>query len=222
MKPLAKYYTTLFRAFGPQRWWPADTPFEMMVGAILTQNAAWANVEKAIANLRAARVLSPRRMSALSPRRLSRLIRPAGYFNVKEIRLRAFLDFVNRECGGSVLRMFRGETGVLRGKLLAVYGIGPETADSILLYAGNRPVFVIDAYTRRIFSRHGIIRGDEDYEELRALFERNLPRSAPMWNEYHALLVRAGKDFCRKSPRCRECPLGGFPLPGVRNRGNMK
>src|SRR3972149_12314300 len=151
---LEKIYKKLFTAFGPQRWWPGDTPFEVIVGAILTQNTAWKNVEKAIHNLKKAKVLQSKKMHDLSERELAKLIRPAGYFNIKAKRLKYFLNYLFDNYGGSLNRMFKKRTDALRRELLQVNGIGPETADSILLYAGNHPVFVVDAYTKRIFSRH--------------------------------------------------------------------
>jgi endonuclease-3 related protein len=172
---LVAAFTLLRRHFGPQHWWPGDTPFEVCVGAILTQNTAWTNVEKAIANLRRERVLSPRKMRALSHAELAALIRPAGYFNVKAHRLRSFLDFLHDEFRGELPRMFRLPTAVLREKLLSVNGIGPETADSILLYAGGHESFVVDAYTRRILTRHGWASRDADYHDIKALFEQSLP-----------------------------------------------
>jgi endonuclease-3 related protein len=175
MPPLVRAFDFLRRHFGPQRWWPGDTPFEVCVGAILTQNTAWTNVEKAIANLRRDRVLTPERLRALSHHRLASLIRPAGYFNVKARRLRSFLDFLHGEFRGDLTRMFRLPTAALREKLLAVNGIGPETADSILLYAGGHESFVVDAYTRRILTRHGWAKPDADYHDIKALFEQSLP-----------------------------------------------
>ena len=171
---LAAAFTRLHRHFGPQRWWPGDTPFEMCVGAILTQNTAWTNVEKAIANLRHARALTPARLRALPHRRLAALIRPAGYFNVKARRLRSFLDFLHEGFGGDLRRLFRQPTAALRERLLGVNGIGPETADSILLYAGGHESFVVDAYTRRILARHGWASHDADYHDIKALFEQSL------------------------------------------------
>ena len=171
---LRSAFRLLARHFGPQRWWPGNTPFEVCVGAILTQNTAWTNVEKAIASLRRARALTPPRLRALPHRRRAALIRPAGYFNVKARRLRSFLDFLHDEFGGNLRRMFRLPTAELREKLLTVNGIGPETADSILLYAGGHESFVVDAYTRRILARHGWAKPDADYHDLKALFEQSL------------------------------------------------
>jgi endonuclease-3 related protein len=208
---IAAYYEKLHHALGPQHWWPARTPFEVIVGAILTQNTAWTNVERAMRNLRGARLLMPRALHAVSRTRLARLVRPTGYFRQKAGHLKAFVRFLRTEFGGSLRRMFAMPTRLLRERLLQVHGIGPETADSILLYAGQHPVFVVDAYTRRILLRHGLIHEKATYNEVRALFEDNLPRDVQMWNEYHALLVQAGKNWCRpRNPRCAACPLECF------------
>jgi len=180
-----RMYRRLLAAYGPQGWWPGDTPFEVAIGAILTQNTAWVNVEKAIANLKRAGALSFRGMRRLSERRLARLIRPSGYFNQKAKKLRALLAWLEARGGasGSVRRALAGPLAEVRESLLEVHGIGPETADSILLYAAGRPVFVIDAYTRRALSRHGMPGAiAADYEELRARFESSLPRSVPLYN----------------------------------------
>jgi len=205
--PLHAAYRALFERFGPQHWWPAQSRFEMMVGAILTQNTAWTNVEKAIAELRKRRALTPRALQAAPLATLAQWIRPAGYYNVKSTRLRTFTDWIIRDFGGSLTRLFREPTESLRAKLLAVNGVGPETADSILLYAGERPVFVVDAYTRRILERHGWAEGGESYDAIASLFTRALPREMSLFNEYHALIVRLGKEYCRARPRCEECPL---------------
>lgn len=207
---LQAIYKRLYRCFGAQNWWPADTPFEVMVGAILTQNTSWRNVEKAIRNLKKQKLLSAARLSRVSTVKLGRLIKPAGYYNIKTRRLNAFLEFFMTNYQGSIKKMSLAATPRLRSELLTVNGIGQETADSILLYGLNRPVFVIDAYTKRIFSRHKFIKdGDkEDYARLQELFMGNLKKSPKLFNEYHALLVRLGKDFCLKNnPRCRICPL---------------
>jgi len=205
---IKKTYRKLFTAFGPQHWWPGDTPFEVIVGAILTQNTAWTNVEKAIHNLKKARLLTPRKMHDLSQAELAKYIRPAGYFNIKAKRLKHFLNYLFDNYGGSLNRMFKKRTDALRRELLSVNGIGPETADSILLYAGNHPVFVVDAYTKRIFSRHQIIKADAEYHDVQEIFMKNLPHNIKMFNEYHALIVRIGKDFCRnRKPLCSRCPL---------------
>jgi endonuclease-3 related protein len=201
-------YNKLYKHFGPQYWWPGKTPFEVMVGAILTQNTNWGNVEKAIANLRRAKVLNARRMSACSGKRLAALIRPAGYYNLKAERLREFLRFFTGQYRGSIALMRQRPTAQLRQELLAVKGIGPETADSMLLYALGKPVFVIDAYTKRFLFRHRLIEQDAGYPEAQDLFMKNLKNKVQLFNEYHALLVRLGKDFCKKNdPRCGTCPL---------------
>ncbi len=205
--------------FGHQHWWPGETPFEVCVGAILTQNTAWSNVERAIANLKAARVLEPHKLLALRESRLAALLRPAGYFNVKAHRLRSFLRVLVEGYGGSLKRLFAGDTAAVRERLLAIHGIGPETADSMLLYAGGHHRFVIDAYTKRIFQRHGWCSGDAGYDDLQRLCESTLsqkPHRARLdyWQDYHAQLVITGKDYCRtRQPRCSDCPLKSR-LPG--------
>ncbi len=216
-----RIYHLMFRALGPQHWWPARSRFEVVVGAMLTQNTAWTNVEKAITALRAAGALQPAALAALPRPRLATLIRSAGYYNIKAKRLQNLLRYLQRRCGLRLPRLFRIEPGALRRELLAVKGVGPETADSILLYAGGVPIFVVDAYTRRVLARHGIVRPDASYEEIQALFLAHLPRDAALFNEYHALLVMVGKDYCRTVPRCDACPLrpdlppgGAQPLKG--------
>lgn len=207
---LPEVYRVLRTAFGHQRWWPGETPFEVMIGAILTQNTAWTNVEKAIANLRKNGQLSFRALCRLPASRIAKMIRPAGYFNVKARRLKCFVEFLARECGGDLSLLRSQPMPVLREKLLGVNGIGPETADSILLYALEKKSFVIDAYTRRIFSRHGLMAEDEPYEAWRAALMRALPSSRGLYNDYHAQIVQTAKTFCRKKPRCGECPLCAF------------
>jgi endonuclease-3 related protein len=202
---LMAVYRRLHVAHGPQAWWPGDSAFEIMVGAVLTQNTAWSNVEKAIANLKAARALTPEVIVAAPHRRLAAWLRPSGYFNIKARRLRAFCQWLLRT--GGARRIARWPTERLRHELLTVHGVGPETADDILLYAFHRPVFVIDAYTRRIFARLGLIDGGEDYESLRRLFETRLGPDVPLYNEYHALIVAHAKDICRPRPRCMHCRL---------------
>ena len=202
---LTDIYQRLFRAFGPQHWWPGDTQLEIAVGAILTQDTAWSNVKKAIAVLKSHRLLTPERLTRLSPTEIAPLIRSAGFYNIKAARLAAFLGWLKSAGGFATLR--RTSTVELRAQLLACHGIGFETADSILLYALSRPVFVVDAYTRRIQSRYGLIVGDEHHETLRAMFESSLPRSTRLYNEYHALLVRLAKTNCRVRPTCDSCPL---------------
>ncbi len=198
-------YEQLRQHFGPKDWWPADTAFEVMVGAILTQNTAWTNVEKAIRNLRSADSLDPQIICALPHEKLARLIRPSGYYNIKTRRLQAWCNWYLEYGGYEALDKL--PTPELRAEVLSVYGIGPETADDIVLYAFNRPVFVIDAYTRRIFSRLGLIAGDESYDDLSALFEQELPTNTALFNEYHALIVNQAKHICQKKPRCEQCPL---------------
>ena len=208
---LRTYYDTLFAAHGPQHWWPGRTAFEIIVGAILTQNTSWSNVETAIRNLRREKLLTPRAIEGVSLARLARLIRSSGYFRQKARKLKCFVGFLRSEYGGSIARMFRTSTAVLREKLLSVHGIGPETADSILLYAGMHPVFVVDAYTRRLLERHQLAIPTQGYKEIRQLFERSLPGDAALYNEFHALIVRTGKEYCRtRNPRCSECPLHSF------------
>lgn len=209
--PLRLYYHTLYESLGPQSWWPAKTPFEVIVGAILTQNTNWTNVERAIANLRREHLLTPRAMERVSPAHLASLIRSSGYFRQKAKKLKAFVRFLRDEYSGSLKRMFQTPTAELRKKLLGVHGIGPETADSILLYAGDKAIFVVDAYTKRILSRHRWVGDNATYEEMRTLIESHLPRDVSRYNEFHALLVNVGKNWCRpRDPRCSECPLGPF------------
>lgn len=212
---LMTYYRVMSESLGPLHWWPARTQFEVIIGAILTQNTSWKNVEQAIAKLRAAGMLTPSAIRAARPARLQSLIRSAGYFRQKTKTLKAFVRFLEREYGGSLKKMFGAPTAELREKILSVRGIGPETADSILLYAGEHPVFVVDAYTHRILARHGLAYGKRDYEATRALFENSLPRDAALYNEFHALIVNTGKNWCRKSaPDCERCPLRSLlPAP---------
>lgn len=210
-------YRALFSAFGPRHWWPARTRMEMIAGAILTQNTAWTNVEKAIRRLRAERALTPRALHDTGLGQLAEWIRPAGYFNVKARRLRAFTSMLERDFGGSLRRLFALDTKALRRALLDVKGIGPETADSILLYAAQRPVFVVDAYTRRFLVRHGWLETKATYEQTARLFHDRLPEEARLFNEYHALVVELGKRYCRARPRCGECPLRRW-LPANRRR----
>ncbi len=198
-------YRKLFRAHGPQHWWPAETAFEVMVGAVLTQNTAWSNVERAIANLKSAGALSPEAIVATHPRRLAAWLKPSGYFNVKAKRLRSLCRWLIARGGERCLR--RLPTPVLRASLFAVHGVGPETADDILLYAFERPVFVVDAYTRRVFRRLGHLDGRESYEVVRHRFEAAVKPEVRRYNEYHALIVRHGKDVCRPRPLCDRCCL---------------
>jgi len=204
---LKKIYKTLFKYYGPQSWWPAETRFEVIVGAILTQNTNWGNVEKALNNLKDNNYLAPGTLYSISSSHLASLIRPAGYFNIKAKRLKNFMTFLFKEYQGNFRKMVREDLSVLRRKLLGINGIGPETADSILLYAFDKPVFVVDAYTKRILSRHNIVDHKVDYHEVQDIFMQNLKQDVKLFNEYHALIVQVGKDFCKPKPRCEECPL---------------
>lgn len=207
-RKLFTFYEKLYRYFGPQKWWPAESPFEVVVGAILTQNTNWGNVEKAIRNLKAKKVLNAQKLNQLSGKKLALLIRPSGFYNLKSKRLKEFLKFFFSNYGGKIRKMAAADALSLRQALLAVKGIGRETADSILLYALNKPIFVVDAYTRRIFSRHKLIPEDATYDEIQSLFMRNLKNEVQLFNEYHALLVKLGKEFClKRRPRCEECPV---------------
>jgi endonuclease-3 related protein len=204
---LSDVYRRLLDRYGRQHWWPAKGPFEVIVGAILTQSTAWTNVEKAIANLKAAGKLSPPALRSLSEPELAGLIRPCGYYNVKARRLKAFCNWLGEDYYDNLESLFKIEIGSLRGKLLKVYGIGEETADSIMLYAGNKPAFVIDAYTRRIIDRMELTPASRDYTGYQKLFTANLPEDARLFNEYHALLVCHAKKVCRKGPLCQVCCL---------------
>jgi len=208
---LIEIYQLLFDRFGPQHWWPGDTQFEIITGAILTQNTSWANVEKALTNLKSADLLSPEKLYHLDLPRLVELIRPAGYFNIKAKRLKNFVQWLFDNYQGQLSNLESLETNRLRAELLAVKGIGRETADSILLYALDRPIFVVDAYTARIAIRHGLIEPGADYEQLRELFQSNLPEDIQLFNEYHALLVKVGKEFCKPKAQCPGCPLEKLP-----------
>lgn len=207
MNKIEIIYKTLYKAFGPQHWWPGDTPFEVAVGAILTQNTNWGNVEKAIKNLKAAKALNAKRMHEMPLNELAVLIRPAGYFNIKAKRLKSFIGFLVYDYRGSMKKMKDQDMDILREKLLSVNGIGPETADSILLYALEKPVFVIDAYTKRVLPKHDIMAHDKSYGAFQELFHRSLPRNVQLFNEYHALFVKVGKMYCRTKPLCETCPL---------------
>ena len=236
---LVEYYRALLHRWGPQNWWPAQSRLEVIAGAYLTQNTNWTNVEKAIANLRRARVLSIKGLRELPLNQLQQLIRPSGYYRQKAEKLKTFVRFLDANYSGSLERMFSQSTEKLRAELLALNGVGPETADSILLYAGNHPVFVVDAYTRRILERHGIVIPEARYDEIRLLIEDALTGATPEqlrfqqhgsdprhpvsrmsrmsrtelaqhYNELHALIVRAGNLYCRSTPKCEGCPLQKF------------
>jgi len=207
-KRINRVYNKLYRSFGRQNWWPAKTRFEVIVGAMLTQNTSWSNVEKAIHNLRRDKLLTLRSLSKAQIKDIASAIKPSGYFNIKAKRLKNLLNYIKEEYNGSLAKMASKDTLSLREKLLSVNGVGPETADSILLYAFNKPVFVVDAYTKRIFSRLNIVPANATYEEIQKIFLNNLDKSAPLYNEYHALIVKLGKDYCHKSkPNCNQCPV---------------
>jgi endonuclease-3 related protein len=211
---LMEAYERMLAAFGPQRWWPGDSPFEIMIGAVLVQNTAWRNVERAINNLRDAGVMEPHALYKLPPAELAELIRPAGYYQLKAKRLRNLLRLVVEQNDGSLKAMFSTDLSSLREQLLTINGIGPETADAILLYAGGLPTFVVDTYSHRILARHGWLGYDTSYEEIKDYFESSLPADRALYNEYHALLVRVGKDFCKRSaPMCELCPLAPMLPP---------
>ena len=208
---LMEMYQQLLSAYGPQHWWPGQTPFEVMVGAVLTQNTNWSNVEKAIANLRERDLLSPEGIHHLEAEELAPVIRPAGYFRVKAGRLKNLMGWLFERYDGDLERMFATPLRQLRQSILSVNGIGPETADSILLYAGNLPTFVVDTYTYRVLVRHRLIESEADYERMKGLFEESLDEDVALYNEFHALLVRVGKRHCRPRPRCENCPLEDLP-----------
>lgn len=206
---LMEVFEILLKRYGALHWWPAETPIEVCVGAILTQNTNWLNVEKAIVNLKREGLLSLEALWEIDRERLADLIRPSGFFNVKSVRLKEFLGWL-LERYGSLEAMFRGDWRVLREELISVRGIGRETCDSILLYAGEKPSFVVDAYTRRLFSRLGLVQETDSYEQVRSLFMKSLPADSALFNEYHALIVEQCKRHCRKKPLCDGCPLGGL------------
>jgi endonuclease III related protein len=212
---LLRLYRALLRRHGPQGWWPARTPFEVAVGAILTQHTAWSGASRAVAALRAGRLLAPRRLVAHSPAAVGALIRPAGTYRLKARRLLDFTRWLMVRFGGSFQAMRRAPLRPLRRELLAVPGLGPETADAILLYAAGRPVFVADAYSRRVLARHRLLSAGAGYEEARAFLESHLPSDPALLNEFHALLVAVGKTHCRAIPRCERCPLR-YDLGGKR------
>lgn len=206
-KKLMLIYNKLYQQFGPQHWWPGDTKAEIIVGAILTQNTNWGNVEKALANLKKAKLLNFSALQKTSEKTIAKLIQPSGFFNVKAKRLKNFVRFFYEEYNGSWKNIQAEPLDVLRYKILSVNGVGPETADSILLYALDCPVFVVDAYTKRIFSRRGIVGKDDDYDTVQRLFMENLPHDVKLFNEYHALIVRLAKKNCKTKAQCEECPL---------------
>jgi len=207
---LMNIYRKLYQAYGPRHWWPGETPFEVMVGAILTQNTSWGNVEKAIQRLKWKGVLSSEGIHQLRKSQLASLIKPSGYYRIKADRLKTFVNFLFENYNGNIKRMRKEEAETLRPKLLEVKGIGPETADSILLYGLEKPIFVVDAYTQRILSRHGVISERATYEEIQEVFMNHLSIDEKLFNEYHALLVHLGKTVCKKIPKCDQCPIKGI------------
>lgn len=207
---LTEMFNLLYSTLGAQNWWPADTELEMMAGAILTQNTSWNNVEKAIENLRKRDLLYVAALRDIPISLLAEYIRPTGYYNIKAKRLKNLIEFIDTEYHGDINAFFSCDTEVLQGQLLSVRGIGRETADSIVLYGAGRPLFVIDAYTYRILMRHGIIQDEAGYDDLQSLFMDNLPHEVGLFKEFHALLVKTGKLYCRKKPLCSPCPLDTF------------
>ena len=205
-KELTQIYNRLFTHFGPQHWWPAKTPFEVIVGAILTQSTNWKNVEKAISNLKKHGLLTPKKILEIRSQELEKTIRPAGYFRAKAKKLKVFVGHIFKHHHGKLKNLFNQSVPKLREELLDIHGIGPETADSIILYAANKPSFVVDAYTKRIGHRVGLFKYQK-YKEIKEYYEKNLPRSVKIYNEYHALLVELGKRFCKKKPECKKCPI---------------
>ena len=209
-------YNRLYEAYGPQHWWPAKSKVEVVVGAILTQNTAWTNVERAISNLRRARALTWKALRDLTQSELATLIRPSGTYRIKARRLKTFVEVLWRDHNGSLAKMLSGELERVRRRLLAIPGIGPETADAILLYAGNRPVFVVDAYTQRVMRRHHLIDPGSSYPATQSIFHRVLEPDAALFNEYHALIVAVGKGHCRREAQCHGCPLERLPHDPLR------
>lgn len=219
---LMKIYLELYKAYGPRNWWPGETSFEVMVGAILTQNTSWRNVEKAIQKLKGKGVLNPQGIRDLKESELARLIKSSGYYRIKTDRLKSFINFLFQEYGGDLKRMKRERLGELRERLLGVKGVGPETADSILLYGLKKPIFVVDAYTKRILSRHGLISEKASYEEVQGVFMDHLACNEKLFNEYHALLVYLGKTLCKKIPKCDACPIKSIAHGAERKAQIMK
>ncbi|MGB9977425.1 endonuclease III domain-containing protein [Thermovenabulum sp.] len=200
-------FEKLFEAYGPQNWWPAESDFETVVGAILTQSVSWSNVEKAIKNLKKEGLLSPRALTEVNDEKLHRLIRSTRFYKQKGERLKNFCRYLLKNYDGSLYKLFDKDVYELREELLGLKGLGEETVDSIILYAAKKPIFVVDAYTKRIFCRLGIIKEDIGYKELQELFMSNLPLDVSLFNEYHALIVKLGKEVCRTKPGCGLCPL---------------
>ncbi len=207
---MLKIYQKLYSSIGPRHWWPGDSPFEVIIGAILTQNTSWKNVEIAIRALKEKNLLDPLKLYRVGDRLLANTIKSSGFFNIKAKRIKTFMSFLFENYQGSLEKMFSEGLIPLREKLLKINGIGHETADSILLYAGGKPIFVVDAYTKRILARHNLISKTASYSEIQELFMENLKKDAGMFNEYHALLVYTGKYFCKKTPNCENCPMKGL------------
>jgi endonuclease III related protein len=218
-KLLREMYEAMLARFSHQGWWPGDTPLEMCVGAILTQNTNWGNAAKALVNLKAAARMSVTALHNTSHEELAELIRPAGYYNIKAKRLKNFIAHVHRGWGDDIVAFLDRSISTLREELLSINGIGLETADSIILYAAGKPTFVVDAYTARILLRHQLIYPEAMYEEIKDVFESNLAADAELFNDYHAQLVAVGKNFCRPTARCEGCPLEGFPHDRFAGRG---
>lgn len=204
---IREFYKSLYHRYGPQNWWPAESVLECILGTILTQNTSWKNVEKAFENLKSGGFISVEKLDSISTEKLANLIRPSGYYNQKAIKIKTFISYVKKTYDGDLGQMFDEDTHQLREKLLSVKGIGPETADSILLYALKRPVFVIDAYTYRVLSRHSMIPKETSYQEMQELLMDSVPHDVQVFNEYHALLVKVGKEHCRRKALCEGCPL---------------
>lgn len=200
-------YNALYKRYGSQGWWPAETELECILGAILTQNTAWKNVEIALSNLKKEGLISIEKLALIPAPSLAEFIRPSGYFNQKAVKIKNFIHFLIQNYNGNLQKMFEEDAKTLREKLLSIKGIGPETADSILLYAGKKPIFVVDAYTYRVLSRHGLLPDETTYQEIQELLTESLPEDTQLFNEYHALLVKLGKEHCRKNPVCEGCPL---------------
>lgn len=220
-KKLMTIYDTLLKHFGHRNWWPGETPFEVCVGAVLTQNTAWKNVAKAVANLKAAGALDPFVIHAMPLEDLSELIRPAGYYNVKARRLRNFVDHLVEDHGGDLESLFSVHVEALRDQLLGISGVGKETADSMILYAAAKPIFVVDAYTKRVLSRHGLMADNADYDEIQQFFHAHLPRDCELFNDFHAQIVAVGHHYCRSKPKCDGCPLAGLlPMAEEETRGS--
>ncbi|MCX7913229.1 MAG: hypothetical protein N2511_01445 [Thermodesulfovibrionales bacterium] len=207
---LLEIFSKLYSFYGPQNWWPAESSFEVAIGAILTQNISWENAKRAIENLKRENLLNPKALREIPIKRLSELIKPSGYYNIKSKKIKAFVDFVYEYSNGNLEKFKDINIDLLRSLLLSVYGIGPETADSILLYSLEKPIFVVDIYTKRVFSRHNLINHEATYDEIQRLVHSKLQRDSKLYNEYHALLVKVGKDYCKPKPICKRCPLNGI------------